>query len=122
MNVKNIKSIILLIILSIHVYVLKTHGDTKMTTCCCGSCREGGNQENNSISSNPNLLQKSKITPNKTNYFHLKIERLYASGCEICKKKCKNGKSTKALKKVERGYQTAIRQRMTTIRQHIIAM
>ena len=61
MNVKNIKSIILLIILSIHVYVLKTHGDTKMTTCCCGSCREGGNQENNSISSNPNLLQKSKF-------------------------------------------------------------
>ena len=62
MKVKNIKSIILLIILSIHVYVLKTHGDTKMTTCCCGSCKEGGNQENNSISSNnPDLLQKSKF-------------------------------------------------------------
>ena len=69
MKVKNIKSNILLIILSIHVYVLKTHGDTKMTTCCCGSCREDRNQENTSTIRNPKdiLSTKNKNKESMTN-------------------------------------------------------
>ena len=63
-KLKNINYIryINILFTTLSIFSSYNYADTKMTTCCCGSCREGGNQENNSISNNtPDLLQKSKF-------------------------------------------------------------
>ena len=63
-KLKNINYVryINIIFLTLSRFTSYTYADTKMTTCCCGSCREGGNQENSSISNNaPDLLPKNNF-------------------------------------------------------------
>ena len=73
MKVKNIKSIILLIVLSIHVYVLKTHGDTKTAPCCCACCGDGNNSSSGT-SSQGKAPQGGGIHPNNKNNIHTNLK------------------------------------------------